>query len=169
MGFDFDFSKNLKVQRYANEQNIDTSEIETLDFNTMYTVEEYQNIKNTVEKYRAVENEHKQNPSVETTRILKELSEDIMYQTGQDASKIQLSSLNTQDKLEKAMMETNLRSRNDLRVDINYDDYSSNSNYCKVRVVGHNYFGAYGISANARMIVLNNGDIIVPKNSLYSK
>ena len=166
---DFEFGNNLKVQRYANEQEIDTSELENLNFTTIYTNQEYEDIKNKVDKYRAIENEHKQNPSAETTKILKQLSEDILYETGQDASKIQLSSLNTTEKLEKAMMQTNLRSRNDLRVDINYDDYSNSSNYCKVKVVGHNHFGAYGISANARMIVLNNGDIIVPKNSLYSK
>ena len=92
-----------------------------------------------------------------------------MYQTGQDASKIQLADLNTTDKLEQIFMTTNLRSKNDLYVDIDYQDYKNSSNFVKCKVVGHDYMGAYGIAANARMVVTPDGTIITTKNALYMK
>lgn len=168
----FDITKNLKVQTYLNNQNISDDTLNFLDsmkFNEMYTAEEFADIKYKVDKYRTLDMENRRNPSAEASKLMSELAQDILYSTGKDASKIQLSELFTTDKLDQAFMETNLRSKNDLWVDIDYDDYSSSSNYVKLNIVGHDHPGAYGISANARMVITKNGTIITTKNALYMK
>lgn len=168
----FDITKNLKVQTYLNNQNISDDTLNFLDsmkFNEMYTAEEFADIKYKVDKYRTLDTENRRNPSAEASKLMSELAQDILYSTGKDASKIQLSELFTTDKLDQAFMKTNLRSKNDLWVDIDYDDYSSSSNYVKLNIVGHDHPGAYGISANARMVITKNGTIITTKNALYMK
>ena len=168
----FDLVNNLKVQTYLNNQNIDEDELNVLDsmkFSEMYTKEEFSNIKANVDAYRSLEKLVRENPSAEISKKMKDLNQDILYATGKDASKIQLSELFTTSKLDEAFMKTNLRSKNDLWVDIDYNDYSSSSNYIKCKVVGHDYPGAYGISANARMVITKTGTVITTKNVLYPK
>ena len=163
---------NLKVSNYLNNQTIDGSELEfisTLKFSQMYNTDDFNMISNKVNSYKSLEKENAVNPSAEVSKAMKELSEDILYLTGQDASKIDLSSLYTTQRLDKAMLNTNLRSKNDLWVDIDYDDYSETSNYIKVHAVGHNSSYSYGIAANARMLVTSDGTIITTKNALYRK
>lgn len=168
----FDVSKSLKLQAYLNNQNLDEdtlSKLTSMKFNTMYTKEEFADIKYKVETYRNLDKVNKATPTSEGSKRLKELAEDILYATGESADKIQLSSLFTTDTLDNAFAETNLRSKNDLYVTLDYGDYSSSSNYVKCEVVGHDYPGAYGISANAKMVVTNDGTIITTKNALYMK
>lgn len=164
--------ENLKIQSYLNNQNFDSDTnqyLSTLKFKDMYTSDEYMSIKNNVEKYRALDAANKQNPTSEVSKVLQELSQDILYQTGQDASKIQLADLNTTDKLEQIFLQTNLKSKNDLYVDIDYDDFKESSNFVKCIVVGHDSQYAYGIAANARIVVIPDGTIITTKNALYRK
>ena len=164
--------ENLKIQSYLNNQNFDSDTnnyLSTLKFSDMYTPDEFMSIKSNVEKYRTLDEANRQNPTAEVSKVLQELSQDILYQTGQDASKIQLSELNTTDKLEQIFLNTNIRSKNDLYVDIDYQDFKSSSNFVKCNVVGHDYPGAYGIAANARMVVTPSGTIITTKNALYMK
>jgi len=168
----FDLSKNLKIQTYLDKQNLDTdklSKIDQIKFNEMYTPEEFSDIKYKVETYRELDRVNKETPTSEGSKRLQELSQDILYATGQDASKIQLSELFTTSQLDEAFAETNLRSKNDLYVDIDWNDYSNSSNYVKCNVVGHDHPGAYGIAANARMVVTKNGTVITTKNALYMK
>lgn len=168
----FNILENLKIQTYLNNQNFDgdtNNYLEKLKFTEMYTPEEFMAIKNNVDKYRVLDEANRKNPTAEVSKVLQELSQDILYQTGQDASKIQLSELNTTQKLEQIFMETELRSKNDLYVDIDYQDYKNSSNFVKCKVVGHDYPGAYGIAANARMVVTPSGTIITTKNALYMK
>ena len=168
----FNVLDNLKVQTYLNNQNFDADTnnyLSTLKFTEMYTPEEFMSIKNNVDKYRALDEANRQNPTAEVSKVLQELSQDILYQTGQDATKIQLSQLNTTQRLEQIFMETELRSKNDLYVDIDYNDYKNSSNFVKCNVVGHDYPGAYGIAANARLVVTPSGTIITTKNALYMK
>lgn len=168
----FDVGSSLKIQQYLNNQSLDGEILNflgTMKFNDLYTDDQYQDISNKVNTYRALEQENRKNPSAEVSKQLQDLNQDIFYLTGQDASKIQLSNLQTTSKLDAAMMETNLRSKNDLFVEIDYDDYSSNSNYVKCKLTSHNTIGAYGIAANARMIVTKTGTIITTKNALYCK
>lgn len=164
--------ENLKIQSYLNNQNFDSDTnnyLSTLKFSDMYTPEEFMSIKSNVEKYRTLDEANRQNPTAEVSKVLQELSQDILYQTGQDASKIQLSELNTTDKLEQIFLNTNIRSKNDLYVDIDYDDFKESSNYVKCIVVGHDSPYAYGIAANARLVITPNGTIITTKNALYRK
>ncbi len=164
--------ENLKIQSYLNNQNFDSDTnnyLSTLKFSDMYTPDEFMSIKSNVEKYRTLDKANRQNPTAEVSKVLQELSQDILYQTGQDASKIQLSELNTTDKLEQIFLNTNIRSKNDLYVDIDYQDYKNSSNFVKCNVVGHDYPGAYGIAANARMVITPSGTIITTKNALYMK
>lgn len=168
----FDLSKNLKIQTYLDKQNLDTdklSKIDQIKFNEMYTPEEFSDIKYKVETYRELDKVNKETPTSEGSKRLQELSQDILYATGQDASKIQLNELFTTSQLDEAFAETNLRSKNDLYVDIDWNDYSNSSNYVKCNVVGHDHQGAYGIAANARMVVTKNGTVITTKNALYMK
>lgn len=168
----FDLSKNLKIQTYLDKQNLDTdklSKIDQIKFNEMYTPEEFSDIKYKVETYRELDKVNKETPTSEGSKRLQELSQDILYATGQDASKIQLNELFTTSQLDEAFAETNLRSKNDLYVDIDWNDYSNSSNYVKCNVVGHDHPGAYGIAANARMVVTKNGTVITTKNALYMK
>ena len=168
----FDISKSLKLQAYLNNQNLDNDmlgKLTSMRFNDMYTAEEFADIKYKVETYRNLDKANRETPTSEGSKRLKELSEDILYATGLDANTIQLSELFTTDILDKAFAETNLRSKNDLYVMLDYNDYSSTTNYVKCEVVGHDYPGAYGISANAKMVVANDGTIITTKNALYMK
>jgi len=168
----FDVGSSLKIQQYLNNQTLDNDVLNflsTMKFNELYTNDQYQDISDKINTYRALEQENKINPSAEVSKQIQELNQDIFYLTGQDASKIQLSNLKTTSKVDEAMMATNLRSKNDLFVQINYDDYSTNSNYVKCRLTGHDDYGAYGIAANARMIVTKDGTIITTKNALYCK
>ena len=161
----FNILENLKIQTYLNNQNFDTDTnnyLLKLKFNELYTPEEFMAIKNNVDKYRTLDEANRKNPTAEVSKVLQELSQDILYQTGQDASKIQL-------RLDQIMMETPLRSKNDLYVRPNYDDYKESSNYIKCEVVGHDSPYAYGIAANARMCVTPDGTIITTKNALYRK
>lgn len=164
--------ENLKVQTYLNNQNFDgetNQYLATLKFNALYTPEEFMSIKNNVDKYNVLNEANKKNPTAEVSKVLQELSQDILYQTGQDASKINLNSLNTTQKLEEIFMNTELRSKNDLYVDVDYDDYKESSNFVKCNVVGHDCPYAYGIASNARLVVTPNGTIITTKNALYRK
>ena len=168
----FDISKSLKLQAYLNNQNLDDdilNKLSSMKFNDMYTKEEFADIKYKVDTYRSLDKANRDTPTSEGSKRLKELAEDILYATGQNADTIQLSNLFTTDTLDEAFGETNLRSKNDLYVTLDYSDYSSTSNYVKCEVVGHDYPGAYGISANAKMVVTNDGTIITTKNALYMK
>lgn len=168
----FNVLENLKIQTYLNNQNFDADTNDyllKLKFNELYTPDEFMAIKNNVDKYRTLDEANRKNPTAEVSKVLQELSQDILYQTGQDASKIQLAELNTTQRLDQIMMETPLRSKNDLYVRPNYDDYKEGSNYIKCEVVGHDNPYAYGIAANARMCVTPDGTIITTKNALYMK
>ena len=143
--------------------------IQKKDLQDLYTPEEFMAIKNNVDKYRTLDEANRKNPTAEVSKVLQELSQDILYQTGQDARKVQLAELNTTQRLDQIMMETPLRSKNDLYVRPNYDDYKESSNYIKCEVVGHDNPYAYGIAANARMCVTPDGTIITTKNALYMK
>lgn len=168
----FNVLENLKIQTYLNNQNFDADTNDyllKLKFNELYTPEEFMTIKNNVDKYRTLDEANRKNPTAEVSKVLQELSQDILYQTGQDASKVQLAELNTTQRLDQIMMETPLRSKNDLYVRPNYDDYKESSNYIKCEVVGHDNPYAYGIAANARMCVTPDGTIITTKNALYMK
>jgi hypothetical protein len=133
------------------------------------TEEEFIDVNNKVNRYRTLETEQAKNPSSEISSEMQELAQDVMYSTGQAIHSIQMSSFKTGSDLEQAMLSANLRSKNDLFVDIDYGDYSSTSNFVKCKVVGHDYPGAYGIAANARMIVTKDGTVITTKNALYMK
>lgn len=162
----------LKVQQYLNNQNLDTDTlnfIDNLKFKDLLTDEQFDDIKSKVETYRRLDNELQINPSPEVSRACKNLAEDILYTTGKDIKTIQLGELQTVNKLDQAMMNTDLRSKNDLFVKVDYDDYSMNSNYIKCTITSHDDPGAYGIAPNARMIITNSGKIITTKNAIYSK
>ncbi len=162
----------LKIQQYLNNQNLGEDVlnfVDTLKFNELMTQEQFQEVKSKVERYRTLDEELQRNPSPEVSKACKELAEDVLYATGQDVKNIRLGELQTVDKLDQAMMNTNLRSKNDLFVKVDYDDYSNSSNYIKCTLTSHNDPYAYGISPNARMIITRSGKIITTKNAIYSK
>lgn len=169
---DFDIGSSLKMQQYLNSQTLEPETLnflETLKFRNLMSIEEKQDVVRKVERYRNLEVSQMENPTAENSTEMQELAQDIMYQCGQSVSSIKLSSLKTTEDIENAMIQSNLRSKNDLFVDIDYDDYSNNSNYVKCKIVSHNHPYAYGISAGARMAVTKNGTIITTKNALYNK
>ena len=162
----------LKVQQYLNNQNLGDDVlnfVDTLKFNSLMTDEQFNDVKDKVERYRTLDAELQRNPSPEVSRACKNLAEDVLYATGQDIKNIKLGELQTVNKLDQAMINTNLRSKNDLFVRVDYDDYSHNSNYVKCTITSHDDPNAYGISPNARMIITKSGKIITMKNAIYSK
>lgn len=168
----FNVGSSLKLQSYLNNQNLDADTmnfVENLSFNKLMSSEEFNNVDSKVRKYRALEQENLTNPSSDISKEMKELAEDVMYATGSPIHSINMNNFKTNDDLERAMLETNIRSKNDLFVEIDYDDYSSTSNFVKCKLVGHNTPYAYGIAANARMIITKSGKIITTKNVLYMK
>lgn len=168
----FDIGSSLKVQQYLNNQTLDSDTLnflETLKFKNLLSVEEKRDIYKKVERYRTLEQDQLQTPTAENSTEMQELAQDVIYSTGQSVNSINMSSLKTTEDIENAMIQSNLKSKNDLFVDIDYDDYSSNSNYVKCKIVGHDHPYAYGISAGARMAITKNGTIITTKNALYNK
>ena len=168
----FNVGGSLKLQSYLNNQSLDADTmdfLENVNFKNLMTREEFTDIYNKVQRYRVLEQENIAHPSSEISSEMQELAQDVMYSTGSPIHSINMSKFKTNDDLEQAMLETNTRSKNDLFVEIDYDDYSSNSNFVKCKVVGHDHPYAYGIAANARMVVTKSGKIITTKNSLYMK
>ena len=168
----FNVGGSLKLQSYLNNQTLDNDTmdfLENVNFRQLMTREEFIDIYNKVQRYRVLEQENIANPSSDISNEMQELSQDVMYSTGSPIHSINMSKFKTNDDLERAMLETNIRSKNDLFVEIDYDDYSSTSNYVKCKVVGHDTQYAYGIAANARMAVTKSGKIITTKNALYMK
>ena len=169
----FNVGSSLKLQSYLNNQTLDNDTmdfLENVNFRQLMTKEEFTDIYNKVQRYRVLEQENIANPSSDISKEMQELSQDVMYSTGSPIHSINMSKLKTNDDLEQAMLETNIRSKNDLFVEIDYDNgYSSTSNYVKCRVVGHDCPYAYGIAANARMAVTKSGKIITTRNALYMK
>lgn len=168
----FNVGGSLKLQSYLNNQTLDNDTmdfLENVNFRQLMTREEFIDIYNKVQRYRVLEQENIANPSSDISSEMQELSQDVMYSTGSPIHSINMSKFKTNDDLERAMLETNIRSKNDLFVEIDYDDYSSTSNYVKCKVVGHDTQYAYGIAANARMAVTKSGKIITTKNALYMK
>lgn len=168
----FNIAGNLKLQSYLGNQDLDADMMNFLDdlkFNELMTDEEFYDVQNKVQRYRTLEKDNMQNPSSELSSEMQELAQDVMYSTGMPIHSINLHNLRTSGDIERAMLQCNTRSKNDLFVEIDYDDYSSSSNFVKCNVVGHDCPYAYGISANAKMIVTKSGKIITTKNALYGK
>lgn len=168
----FNIGSSLKLQSYVNNQDVPDDDLNFLDntkFNDLMTREEFTDIYNKVQRYRVLEQDNIVSPSAETSKEMQELAQDVMYSTGQAIHSINMSQLKTIDTLEDIMARANGRSKNDLFVEIDYDDYSSTSNFVKCNVVGHDRPFAYGIAANAKLIVTKSGKIITTKNALYSK
>lgn len=168
----FNVGGSLKLQSYLSNQTLDADTMEfvdSLDFKKLMTSEEFTDIQHKVQKYRMISAENTINPSAELSEAMQELAQDVMYSTGMPIHSITMDKFKTNEDLERAMLECNTRSKNDLFVEIDYDDYSSSSNFVKCKVVGHDAQYAYGISANAKMIVTKSGNIITTKNALYSK
>lgn len=169
---DFDIGKSLKLQGYLSNQDLDNDTmnfIDTLNFRDLLSNEEYMDITNKVNKYRTLENQQKENPTSENSSEMQELAQDILYCTGKPVNSISLGSLKTDNDLMQILYNSNIRSKNDLFVDIDYDDYRSNSDFVKCKLVSHNTPYCYGIQANAKMVITKSGKIITTKNALYSK
>ena len=168
----FNIGNSLKLQSYVNNQELSEDDLNFLDntkFNDLMTREEFTDVYNKVQKYRTLEQDNIVSPSPERSAEMQELAQDVMYSTGQAIHSIKMSSLKTVDTLDDIMARANCRSKNDLFVEIDYDDYSNTSNFVKCKIVGHDRPYAYGIAANAKLVVTKSGKIITSKNALYSK
>lgn len=168
----FDVGRSLKVQGYLNNQTMDDDTLNFLDnfkFKELLSPEEKYDVQKKIERYKTLEQENKQSPSADISSEMQELAQDVIYSTGTSITSININDYKTTDDLDNLMLNANLRSKNDLYVYPDYSDYSASSNYVKCNIVSHDYDGAYGISANARMVVTKSGKIITSKNSLYMK
>lgn len=163
---------SLKLQSYLNNQNVSDETmkcLDTLSIKNLMTSEEFTDIQNKVQRYRTLGKENMECPSSTISAEMQELAQDVMYSTGMPVQSINLNDFKTDADLMSMINESDARSKNDLFVVIDYDDYSSTSNFIKCNVVGHDEPYAYGISANARMVVTKSGKIITTKNALYMK
>ena len=78
----FNVLENLKIQTYLNNQNFDADTNDyllKLKFNELYTPDEFMAIKNNVDKYRTLDEANRKNPTAEVSKVLQELSQDILY------------------------------------------------------------------------------------------
>lgn len=169
---DFDVGGSLKIQSYLNNQNLDNDQLnflENMKFSDLMSTDEYEDVDKKVTRYRQLEDLQLENPSVEYSTEMQELAQDIMYQTGKSVNSINMREFKTTTDLENVLAQSNTKSKNDLFVDIDYDDYSSSSNIIKCKIVSHNTPYAYGISAGARMVVTKTGKIITTRSALYMK
>ena len=119
----FNVGGSLKLQSYLNNQTLDNDTmdfLENVNFRQLMTREEFTDIYNKVQRYRVLEQENIANPSSDISKEMQELSQDVMYSTGSPIHSINMSKLKTNDDLEQAMLETNIRSKNDLFVDSDY-------------------------------------------------
>lgn len=168
----FDVGGSLKMQAYLNNQNLDADDLnflETMKFRNLMSEEEYNDVNKKVTRYRELEDRQLESPSVEYSTEMQELAQDIMYQTGKSVNSIKMSDFKTNTDLLNVLAESNVRSKNDLFVDIDYDDYNSSSDFVKCKIVSHDTPYAYGISAGAKMAVTKSGKIITTRSALYMK
>ena len=168
----FNVLGSLKLQSYLRNQNLDDNDMSTLEstkFEKLIPYDEYYNIYKKVERYRTLEQEQLFNPTSDNSVEMTELSEDVLYDTGIPINSINLSSIKTNEDIERILGNSNITSKNDLFVNIDYDDYNYKSNVVKCNIVGHDYPNCYGISAGAKIAITKSGKIITTKNSLYVK
>ena len=168
----FDVGGSLKMQAYLNNQNLSTDDLnflETMKFRDLMSEEEYNDVNKKVTRYKELETSQLESPSAENSTEMQELAQDIMYQTGKSANSINMHDFKTNTDVMNILAESNVRSKNDLFVDIDYDDYSSSSDFVKCKIVSHNTPYAYGISAGAKMAVTKSGKIITTRSALYMK
>ena len=151
----FDVSGSLKLQSYMNNQNVDADTMNFLEntkFSDLISMEEKQDIERKVSRYNSLKQ-----------------AQDILYMTGMQIDSLNTNSLKTNQDIANALAQSSARSRNDLYVDIDYDDYRSSSDYVKCKIVSHNTPYAYGINSDAKIIVTKSGKIITSKSALYTK
>lgn len=169
---DFDIGGSLKLQGYMNSQNVDADTMNFLEntkFSELYTEEQKYDIERKVNRYKALEQAQLENVTAENSTEMQELAQDILYQTGQQINSINVNSLRTNTDIANILYNSGVKSKNDLFVVIDYDDYDFISDYIKCKVVSHNTPYAYGIHSDAKMIVTKSGKIITSKSSLYTK
>lgn len=169
---DFDVSGSLKLQSYMNNQNIDADTMNFLEntkFSDLLSEEEKYDIERKVNRYKSLEQAQLENVTVENSTEMQELAQDILYATGKQITSLNVSSLKTNQDIANALYQSSAKSKNDLYVDIDYDDYRSSSDYVKCKIVSHNTPYAYGINSDAKIIVTKSGKIITSKSALYTK
>ena len=167
-------ANSLKLQNYLNSQNLGSDELnflETVNLSNLILKPTFDAIKAQVSRYNELKAnvENGQGDLALQSDEMKNLANDIFYETGKDANTIQIDSLETVDKLEKALLNSNITSKNDLFVKPIYDEYDPTSDYVKVELTSMNSMDRYGIHSGARMAITPSGKIIVAKNSLYAK
>lgn len=168
----FDVSGSLKLQSYINNQNVDLDTMNFLNntkFSDLLSEEEKIDIERKVNRYKSLEQAQLENVTAENSVEMQELAEDILYATGQQITSLNVNNLKTENDIAQALYQSEAKSKNDLFVDIDYDDYRSSSDYVKCNLVSHNTPYAYGIHSDAKIIVTKSGKIITSKSSLYTK
>lgn len=167
-------ANSLKLQQYLNNQNLQSDELnflETTKLRNLILKPTFEAIKAQVSRYKELKT------NVETGKgdlalqsdEMKNLANDIFYETGKDANTIQLSDLQTVDKLESILAKSNITSKNDLFVRPIYDECDPTSDYIKVELVSMNAYDRYGINTGARIAITPSGKIITTKSSLYMR
>lgn len=168
----FDVSGSLKLQSYMNNQNVDADTMNFLEntkFSDLISMEEKQDIERKVSRYNSLKQAQLENVTAENSIEMQDLAQDVLYMTGMQIDSLNTNSLKTNQDIANALAQSSARSRNDLYVDIDYDDYRSSSDYVKCKIVSHNAPYAYGINSDAKIIVTKSGKIITSKSALYTK
>lgn len=172
-----DVTKSVKLEQYYNQQNLepeDTKFLEDVDISRLFDDSTYNSIKYKTETYHKIKNNISDNvyDMAQVEEELKSLRDDVLYETnGEDIEKIDLSKLQSSEKLDSLLRDCGASSKNDIRVrimDID-ENWGNNGEFKKVELVSSNEPWSYGILPSAKILVLSNGTIITKTNSLYRK
>ena len=173
---EFNPMNSLKLSNYMDVQskNLTLEELKYIDsvnLDRLMLQSEYEQVKTEVERYNYLKNaiENREIDMILASDEMKRLRNDIFTQVGQDVEMIDLSKLDTAQKIENILQGSGITSRNDLNVRFEDGPYDNRSSYARMVLCNDNNYCRYGIKTGSRMAISDTGKILVPKASIYNK
>lgn len=168
-----DIKKSAKLQLYMDRQKLDLDDmnyIDKVDLSDLLLKSEFDNIKKQVERYIALKNAvaSGEGDVVLMSDEMRNLSQNVLAETGRDINQIKLDDLETVTKLEDILAKSGIKSENNMIVVPTDDSYFGNSDYIKC-TLHSGLFGGYGINQGARIAISASGAILTIKSALYAK
>lgn len=165
---------STKLQLYYDKQSLDMDDMNTIDATNTENLllkSEFDMIENEVKRYKELKSKVENNDGdvILMSDEMKNLSMNILAQTGRDINTIELSSLQTVTKLEDVLSRSGIHSQNDLVVRPLEDIYGSNSDYIKCTLCNSEDYSRWGIRQGTRLAISKSGVILTVKSGLYLK
>lgn len=172
-----DITKSVKLEQYYNSQNLsaeDNKFVNEIDISKLFDNDTYNSIKYKTDTYNKIKTAiaNGEIPTEQVAAEMESLRSDVLYESnGQDIEKIDFKTLHSAERLDTILRDYGVSSKNDMRVRLvdSEENWVDNSEFKRVEVVSSNAPYAWGILPSAKLLVLDNGTIIVKTNSLYRK